>query len=162
MLTQKKIVYKGFSITLNFKICCLIVSELENMASVETVSNTFRAINDGGSDRSQAQNGGNQENSWQGHSEGSLPRDYGSTSGGNEKRKCLYTPAMEDALRRRLKFFFMDPCSKFRARRHWPWKLSMQVLKIVIITVQVRNYLPSEVEWFVVVCCGFDLFLFVS
>ncbi|XP_025082303.1 mucolipin-3-like isoform X2 [Pomacea canaliculata] len=115
----------------------LQVQELENMASVETVSNTFRAINDGGSDRSQAQNGGNQENSWQGHSEGSLPRDYGSTSGGNEKRKCLYTPAMEDALRRRLKFFFMDPCSKFRARRHWPWKLSMQVLKIVIITVQI-------------------------
>ncbi|XP_071117775.1 mucolipin-3-like [Haliotis cracherodii] len=48
----------------------------------------------------------------------------------------LYTPGMEDRLRRKLKVFFMDPCSKFRAKRQWPWKLSLQILKIILVTVQ--------------------------
>ncbi|XP_046576711.1 mucolipin-3-like isoform X2 [Haliotis rubra] len=48
----------------------------------------------------------------------------------------LYTPGMEDQLRRKLKVFFMDPCSKFRAKRQWPWKLSLQILKIILVTVQ--------------------------
>lgn len=40
------------------------------------------------------------------------------------------------ALRRRIKFFFMNPCEKFRARGRKPWKFSLQILKIAVITVQ--------------------------
>ena len=35
-----------------------------------------------------------------------------------------------------LKFFFMDPIQKWKAKRRFPWKLCLQLLKIVFITVQ--------------------------
>ncbi|XP_066181243.1 mucolipin-3 isoform X2 [Sylvia atricapilla] len=43
---------------------------------------------------------------------------------------------LEDQLRRKLKFFFMNPCEKFWARGRKPWKLGIQLLKIVMVTVQ--------------------------
>ncbi|XP_015265985.1 PREDICTED: mucolipin-3 [Gekko japonicus] len=43
---------------------------------------------------------------------------------------------LEDQLRRKLKFFFMNPCEKFWARGRKPWKLGIQVLKIVMVTIQ--------------------------
>ncbi|XP_041359222.1 mucolipin-3-like isoform X2 [Gigantopelta aegis] len=49
----------------------------------------------------------------------------------------FYTPSMENKLQRKLKFFFMDPCSKFKARRKIPWKLILQILKVIVVTVQV-------------------------
>uniref|UniRef100_A0A8D2KUW1 Mucolipin 3 n=1 Tax=Varanus komodoensis TaxID=61221 RepID=A0A8D2KUW1_VARKO len=42
----------------------------------------------------------------------------------------------EDQLRRRLKFFFMNPCEKFWARGRKPWKLAIQLLKIAMVTIQ--------------------------
>lgn len=42
----------------------------------------------------------------------------------------------EESLRDDLKFYFMSPCEKYRARRHVPWKLGVQILKIVMITTQ--------------------------
>lgn len=39
-------------------------------------------------------------------------------------------------LREDLKFYFMSPCDKYRARRQIPWKLALQVLKIVMVTTQ--------------------------
>ena len=39
------------------------------------------------------------------------------------------TNVMEEALRRRLAFHFMDPVEKFIARRQVPWKLLLQFLK---------------------------------
>lgn len=47
---------------------------------------------------------------------------------------------LEDQLRRKLKFFFMNPCEKFWARGRKPWKLGIQLLKIAMVTVQVSNY----------------------
>ncbi|XP_027875589.1 mucolipin-3 isoform X2 [Xiphophorus couchianus] len=47
----------------------------------------------------------------------------------------LDSKAVED-FRRRLKYFFMNPCEKYRARGRKPWKLMLQILKIVIITAQ--------------------------
>ena len=44
---------------------------------------------------------------------------------------------MEDRLRRRLKYFFMDPCEKWKAKRKFPWKLVLQIVKIVLVTIQV-------------------------
>lgn len=43
----------------------------------------------------------------------------------------------EDALRRKLKYFFMSPCEKYQAKGRKPFKLVVQILKIIIITVQV-------------------------
>ncbi|KAM4551138.1 mucolipin-3 isoform 2-T2 [Odontesthes bonariensis] len=48
---------------------------------------------------------------------------------------ALGSKAVED-FRRKLKYFFMNPCEKYRARGRKPWKLMLQILKIAIITVQ--------------------------
>ena len=50
--------------------------------------------------------------------------------------QSLESKVVED-FRRRLKYFFMNPCEKYRARGRKPWKLMIQILKIAIITVQV-------------------------
>uniref|UniRef100_A0A3B4AGS5 Uncharacterized protein n=1 Tax=Periophthalmus magnuspinnatus TaxID=409849 RepID=A0A3B4AGS5_9GOBI len=42
----------------------------------------------------------------------------------------------EENLRDDLKFYFMSPCEKYRARRHFPWKMGVQILKIIMITTQ--------------------------
>lgn len=42
----------------------------------------------------------------------------------------------EDELRRKLKYFFMNPCQKFVAKRRLPWKLLLQLVKVVLVTVQ--------------------------
>uniref|UniRef100_A0A4W4HHR0 Polycystin cation channel PKD1/PKD2 domain-containing protein n=1 Tax=Electrophorus electricus TaxID=8005 RepID=A0A4W4HHR0_ELEEL len=44
--------------------------------------------------------------------------------------------AEEEALRRKLKYFFMSPCDKYHAKGRKPYKLVLQLLKIVIVTVQ--------------------------
>uniref|UniRef100_A0A2K5NEZ3 Mucolipin TRP cation channel 1 n=1 Tax=Cercocebus atys TaxID=9531 RepID=A0A2K5NEZ3_CERAT len=49
------------------------------------------------------------------------------------------TPPEEEDLRRRLKYFFMSPCDKFRAKGRKPCKLMLQVVKILVVTVQVRT-----------------------
>lgn len=45
----------------------------------------------------------------------------------------------EEALRRKLKYFFMSPCDKYHAKGRKPFKLVMQLLKIFIVTVQVGS-----------------------
>lgn len=48
-----------------------------------------------------------------------------------------YTQHKVDKLRRHLRFSFMTPCEKFKARRRKPWKLVVQLLKILVVTIQV-------------------------
>lgn len=48
-------------------------------------------------------------------------------------------PLEEEALRRKLKYFFMSPCDKYHAKGRKPFKLILQLIKIVIVTVQVRD-----------------------
>ncbi|KAK3561797.1 hypothetical protein QTP86_014377, partial [Hemibagrus guttatus] len=43
---------------------------------------------------------------------------------------------MEESLRDDLRYYFMSPCEKYRARRQLPWKLTVQILKIIMITTQ--------------------------
>ncbi|GMT15603.1 hypothetical protein PFISCL1PPCAC_6900, partial [Pristionchus fissidentatus] len=43
---------------------------------------------------------------------------------------------MGDRLKRHLQFFFMNPMEKWNVRRQFPWKLVLQVLKIVFVTAQ--------------------------
>ncbi|XP_055057452.2 mucolipin-3 [Misgurnus anguillicaudatus] len=49
-------------------------------------------------------------------------------------------PVFVENLRRKLKYFFMSPCQKYRARGRKPWKLMLQILKIAIITVQLVSF----------------------
>ncbi|XP_038601311.1 mucolipin-3 isoform X2 [Tachyglossus aculeatus] len=43
---------------------------------------------------------------------------------------------LEDQMKRKLKFFFMNPCEKFGARGRKPWKLGIQIFKIAMVTIQ--------------------------
>ncbi|XP_056264320.1 mucolipin-1-like isoform X2 [Pseudoliparis swirei] len=42
----------------------------------------------------------------------------------------------EEAIRRKLKYFFMSPCDKYDAKGRKPYKLILQLLKIIIVTAQ--------------------------
>ncbi|XP_071777844.2 mucolipin-3-like [Centroberyx gerrardi] len=60
---------------------------------------------------------------------------------------CSWSDAKQSAeskvvenFRRRLKYFFMNPCEKYRARGRKPWKLMLQILKIAIITIQLVSF----------------------
>ncbi|XP_073795597.1 mucolipin-3 isoform X2 [Danio rerio] len=48
-------------------------------------------------------------------------------------------PALE-AFRRKLKYFFMNPCDKYKARQRKPWKLFLQIVKIAVVTVQLVSF----------------------
>ncbi|XP_076066914.1 mucolipin-3-like isoform X3 [Oratosquilla oratoria] len=50
------------------------------------------------------------------------------------------TTLTQDRMRRRLKFFFMNPYEKWHARRRFPWKLLLQIIKIVIVTLQLSMF----------------------
>lgn len=52
----------------------------------------------------------------------------------------------DQSLRDDLNFYFMNPCEKYQARQHIPWKLGVQILKIVLITAQVRAT-RKDVMW---------------
>lgn len=49
----------------------------------------------------------------------------------------LDSEVKEECLREDLRFYFMNPCEKFRARQQIPWKMGLQILKIVMVTTQV-------------------------
>jgi mucolipin len=44
----------------------------------------------------------------------------------------------EEKMRRKLRFFFMNPIEKWQAKRRFPYKFVVQVIKIILVTVQVR------------------------
>lgn len=50
-----------------------------------------------------------------------------------------YTPHNVDKMKRRLRYHFMTPCEKYKAKRRKPWKLVVQVLKILVVTFQVTG-----------------------
>ncbi|KAM9115003.1 mucolipin-1 isoform 3-T5 [Pangshura tecta] len=62
---------------------------------------------------------------------------YGSQDGGAGPGvdSASLLPEEED-LRRRLKYFFMSPCDKFRAKGRKPFKLVLQIIKIITVTIQ--------------------------
>ena len=43
---------------------------------------------------------------------------------------------MVDRFRRKLRFYFMSPIDKWRAKRRLPFKLVIQVVKIILVTLQ--------------------------
>ncbi|CAL4150759.1 unnamed protein product, partial [Meganyctiphanes norvegica] len=63
-------------------------------------------------------------------------REYEGSVGTSTTAGLFSHNLTEDRLRRRLKFFFMNPMEKWTARRRFPWKLLLQVVKIVVVTAQ--------------------------
>ena len=52
---------------------------------------------------------------------------------------CSYGSILsEEKMRRKLRFFFMNPIEKWQAKRRFPYKFVVQVIKIILVTVQVR------------------------
>ena len=47
-----------------------------------------------------------------------------------------HSPA-EERLKRRLRFFFLNPVQKWAATKRFPFKLFTQIIKIIFVTVQV-------------------------
>ncbi|XP_051160159.1 mucolipin-3-like [Leptopilina boulardi] len=58
----------------------------------------------------------------------------------------------EDKMRRKLKFFFMNPVEKWQAKRRFPYKFIVQIIKIVLVTTQLclfahNNYIHVNYTW---------------
>lgn len=50
----------------------------------------------------------------------------------------------EDRMRRKLQFFFMNPIEKWQARRKFPYKFVVQLIKIVLVTMQLCLFAHSR------------------
>lgn len=50
----------------------------------------------------------------------------------------------EDRMRRKLQFFFMNPIEKWQARRKFPFKFVVQVIKIILVTMQLCLFAHSR------------------
>ncbi|XP_078091247.1 mucolipin-1a [Mustelus asterias] len=63
---------------------------------------------------------------------------YGSQDGVQvlPPRPSLSFQEQEEELRRKLKYFFMSPCDKFRAKGRKPYKLLVQIFKLIAVTTQ--------------------------
>lgn len=55
----------------------------------------------------------------------------------DHQHPCVEGRDNVECLRRKIKFYFMNPCEKYHARGRKPWKLILQIIKIAIITIQV-------------------------
>ena len=54
-----------------------------------------------------------------------------------ERRMPQFSSPVEDRMRRKLKFFFMNPWQKWKAKKKFPFKMILQIIKVVLVTVQV-------------------------
>lgn len=50
----------------------------------------------------------------------------------------------EERMRRKLQFFFMNPIEKWQARRRFPYKFFVQVVKIMLVTIQLCLFAHSR------------------
>ncbi|XP_046434419.1 mucolipin-3-like [Neodiprion fabricii] len=60
--------------------------------------------------------------------------------------------AAENIMRRKLRFFFMNPIEKWHAKRRIPYKFIIQVIKLILVTVQLclfahNNYMHVNYTW---------------
>lgn len=53
-------------------------------------------------------------------------------------------PHVEERMRRKLRFFFMNPIEKWRARRKFPYKFVVQVIKIILVTFQLCLFAHNQ------------------
>lgn len=72
---------------------------------------------------------------------GSDPDDSSDDPDGHVTSKKRSSPSLLNtreakALRKELRFFFMNPIQKWRFRRRFPWKLLVQIFKIILVTAE--------------------------
>ncbi|XP_059623034.1 mucolipin-3-like [Phlebotomus argentipes] len=70
-----------------------------------------------------------------------------SVDGGHIERPVGSTPMAsynEERMRRKLQFFFMNPIEKWQARRRFPYKFFVQVVKILLVTIQLCLFAHSR------------------
>ncbi|KAH0947171.1 hypothetical protein HN011_010758 [Eciton burchellii] len=65
---------------------------------------------------------------------------------------CPIATFTEEKMRRKLRFFFMNPIEKWQAKRRFPYKFIVQVIKIILVTVQLclfahNNYMHVNYTW---------------
>ncbi|XP_054279636.1 mucolipin-3-like isoform X1 [Macrosteles quadrilineatus] len=60
--------------------------------------------------------------------------------------ESMETPRLNDVnkMRRKLRFFFMNPIEKWHARRRFPYKFLLQVFKILLVTTQLCLFAHSR------------------
>ncbi|XP_038568576.1 mucolipin-3-like isoform X2 [Micropterus salmoides] len=58
----------------------------------------------------------------------------------NHQHQCVEDLNNVECLRRKIKYYFMNPCEKYHARGRKPWKLIIQIIKIAIITIQLVSF----------------------
>ncbi|CAK6971370.1 mucolipin-3 [Scomber scombrus] len=58
----------------------------------------------------------------------------------DHQHQSLEDPESVECLRRKIKYYFMNPCEKYHARGRKPWKLILQIIKIAIITIQLVSF----------------------
>lgn len=54
------------------------------------------------------------------------------------------TAINEDRMRRKLQFYFMNPIEKWQARRKFPYKFVVQLIKLVVLTLQLCLFAYSQ------------------
>lgn len=67
----------------------------------------------------------------------------------------------EEKMKRKLKFYFMNPVDKFYATRKIPWKLFLQILKVFIVTAQLwvfAEYRYAHVNYYTDQTVSFEHF----
>ncbi|KAF7662164.1 hypothetical protein LDENG_00244870 [Lucifuga dentata] len=69
----------------------------------------------------------------------SVHETNGSPPWEDHHQQCLEEKHVEN-LRRKIKYYFMNPCEKYHARGRKPWKLILQIVKIAIITGQLVSF----------------------
>ena len=74
-----------------------------------------------------------------------VPQELPHTPAGSDRWERINSPdphlrAAGERTRRKLQFFFMNPLDKWRARGRPPYKLSMQVVKVVLVTLQLALF----------------------
>jgi len=47
------------------------------------------------------------------------------------------SPRLREVMKAKIKYHYMNPVQKFRARRRKPWKLVVQIVKVFLVTIQV-------------------------
>lgn len=48
------------------------------------------------------------------------------------------SPSLREIMKTKIRYHYMNPFQKFRARRRKPWKLVVQIVKVALVTLQVR------------------------
>lgn len=75
--------------------------------------------------------------------------DTSSSFDGSEAMASLQSsPSQREIMKTKIKYHYMNPIQKFRARRRKPWKLVVQIVKVFLVTIQVRfsgwNYCTGQ------------------